>query len=133
MEASQTIGWDEMAKVALAFCEECRGWKNPYFVNDWGNPYILNGGSSVLSDSDMQESEYLFRYRQLGAVMAAVRDWLKPVSNIPAHHAKVFVHVIPDVFSQFFVGVLDEAGLCHALMAACVDANRGRQRKTKHA
>jgi hypothetical protein len=51
MEESQSIRQADFAKVARAFCVECRGWKNARTVNDWGYPYIFENVSKELADT----------------------------------------------------------------------------------
>jgi hypothetical protein len=113
----------EFAEIALAFCKECRGWENARCINDWGYPYIAEPVSRSLASTKIPPYERQFHYTHLDKVMAAVRKWLRPADITPAHHARVFA-IMPDLFSRFFVGSLDEAGLCYELMEACVAAER---------
>jgi hypothetical protein len=113
-----------LAEIALAFCKECRGWKNSHRFNDWGYPYIVESVSKKLADTKIPPYERQFHYTHLDKVMAAVRAWLKPEGIIPTHHARIFVDVIPKLFDKYFCGTLDETALCRELMAACVQANR---------
>jgi hypothetical protein len=115
-----------LADMAMAFCQECRGWKNARSINDCGYPYISESVTKKLADTKIPPYERHFHYTHLDKVMAAVRDWLKPDGVIPQHHAGLFVDVIPNHFDKYFYGTLDETGLCRELMAACVQANRSR-------
>src|SRR5262249_4614748 len=100
-----------------------RGWENARSINDFGYPYINQSVTKKLASTRIPPYERHFHYTHLDKVMAAVRDWLKPADITPPHHARVFA-IIPDLFSRFFVGSLDEAGLCFELMEACVAADR---------
>jgi hypothetical protein len=113
-----------LADIALAFCKECRGWKNACCFNDWGYPYIVESVSKKLADTPIPPHQRQFHYTHLDRVMAAVRVWLKPTGTIPAHHSGMFVDVIPTLFDKYFFGELDDGGLCRELMAACVAAHR---------
>jgi hypothetical protein len=126
-DAAKPIEQMTLGEVALAFCKECRGWENAVSVNDWGFPCIYENVSKELSDRTTPPWRLQFNYIHMDYVAKAVREWIKPLDITPPQHAKIFADVIPDVFARFFVGSLDEAGLCYELMAACVKANRGQQ------
>ena len=121
------------AEVALAFCKECRGWRNAQCVNDWGYPYIREAVSRDLADTKFPPYERQFHYMHLGQVIPAVREWLETASGLPAHNAAALAKIIPDLLVDHYFGSLDEQGLCYGLMVACVEANRGRQGMPKHA
>jgi hypothetical protein len=124
MEASRTIGREEMARLALACCKECRGWTNAHYVNDCGYRYVYENVSKELADTSVPPYERQFHYMHLDRVAKAVREWLMLPDITPVHHTRIFATIIPDFFSRYFVGSLDEAGLCYELMAACVVASR---------
>jgi hypothetical protein len=117
---------DPLRAAALAFCKECLGWQDALWTNDCGHPYIYEYVDKELAHSPIPPYQRQFGYTHLDQVAKAVREWIRPVDITPAHHARLFATIIPDLFSRFFVGALDEAGLCYELMAACVEANRRR-------
>ena len=51
MTESTHVSWREEAEAALAFCKECRGWKNARIFNDCGYPFILEDVPKRLADS----------------------------------------------------------------------------------
>jgi hypothetical protein len=126
MAAAVSCALPTLATTALAFCKECLGWQNAISTNDWGYPYRYEYVSKELADTSVPHYQRQFHYTHLDYVAKAVRTCIRPVDITPAHHARLFATIIPDLFSRFFVGSLDEAGLCYELMAACVEANRIR-------
>ena len=122
--AQQSPEAQALEEIALAFCQECLGWKNARSINDWGYPYVSESVTKKLADTPIPPYERQFHYSHLDKVMAAVRAWLKPDGIVPTHQAGVFVDVIHTLFDNYCYGTLDDRGLCRELMAACVAANR---------
>jgi hypothetical protein len=109
-----------LAEIALAFCKECRGWKNAHRFNDWGYPFIVESVSKKLADTKIPPYERQFHYTHLDKVMAAVREWL---SDMDAYEADAkYEEILSFRFGEYFVGAQDQTGVCHYLMAACVEA-----------
>ena len=121
----QTPEAQALAAIALAFCRECRGWKNAHSINDFGYPYISESVSKKLADPGIPPYQRHFHYTHADKVMAAVREWLSAMDAYDA--VEKFEDIFNFSFGSYFVGAQDEAEICRDLMAACLEANRRRE------
>ena len=113
-----------LADIALAFCQECRGWKNARSINDLGYPYISESVTKKLASTKVPPYERHFHYSHLDKVMAAVQDWLVTAPVTRADDRMIAARSMRDAVSTYFDGLMAQADLSRKLMAACVEANR---------
>jgi hypothetical protein len=113
-----------LAEGALAFCKECRGWKDATSVNDFGYPYISESVTKKLASTTIPPYERHFHYTHLDKVMAAVQDWLVTAPVTRGDDRMIAARSMRDACSTYFDGLMDQPDLCRNLMAACVEANR---------
>jgi hypothetical protein len=116
-----------LAEIALSFCQECRGWKTAYRINDWGYPYISQSVTKKLADTKIPPFERHFHYTHFDRVMEAVRDWLVTAPIARENDRMIAARSMRDALSRYFDGLMEQAELCRELMAACVEANRSRK------
>ncbi|QEL18783.1 hypothetical protein PX52LOC_05822 [Limnoglobus roseus] len=109
-----------LAQIALEFCRECMGWD--------AKPSTMYADSlMVLREGERQT----WRYADLNAVMEAVGGWCDETESslrIGYGYGRFFkgewdVTIDTSVGGATYVN----RSPCHALLAACVEANRERQ------
>lgn len=118
-----------LAETALAFCQECLGWEQPEIRDS----IIVFRSSDPLGPSHGFVA--LQNFTDLNAVMLAASEWCKKVkltlSFIYFPNVAGFDDGIaePAVRRLTILRVGDDGGVhfgdpCHALLTACVEANR---------
>jgi hypothetical protein len=101
----------DIVDVALSFCRECLGWKQAEVTK-----------AGVICNWNNSGDHFFFDPKNLDAVMKAVREWLsaKELYEVDPKYEDI----IAFSFGGYFVGIQDQAELCHDLMAACVETRR---------
>jgi hypothetical protein len=113
----------ELADIALAFAKECLGWdevKLAPWSSESMHGYDLKAGFGCT-----------LAFTDLNAVMEEVRGWLssrKLRGYLSIHHGYCFAvhHRTPagEIEMSSQIAIACEDNPCHALLAACVEANR---------
>jgi hypothetical protein len=103
-----------LPELALEFGKQCLGWKDAKIEETHPD--------KKLSHFDKTKGWIALDYHRLQSVMPAVRDWLSAKDAYKVEEK--FEELFNFSFGSYFVGAVDEAEICHELLAACVEARR---------
>ncbi len=107
--------FEQIEDAAMAFCQECLGW---------GEVGIIDGYESQPYSSVVSEGRSSFYYEDLNTVMDAVYTWADDL-----HRSWLTISLKPTTGwkewkVEFYDASITHYSLCHALLEACVEANR---------
>jgi hypothetical protein len=125
--AQPQVSWREEAEAALAFCKECRGWKNARIFNDCGYPFILEDVPKRLADTPIPAWERHFHFKHLEKVMQAVEEGCGPSRDlIVGRHGPsgIYCAAIYHHSTKDLVSALENPSQIAAVLLVCVNARK---------
>lgn len=117
----------ENAKIALAFCKECLGWRDAYISTDFGYVYVKESVPKHLAATPIfpWERSFHFNENHVDRVMAAVKTWCDAralgflLEYFPSASANDCWRTSVDPDSQAHGDLASSA-----LMSSCITADR---------
>jgi hypothetical protein len=127
MTENTKASWREEAEIALAFCKECRGWKNAKIFNDFGYLFILESVPKRLAAFPTPPWERHFHFKHVDGVMKAAEEWCGSLRDLIVDRhgpsgiycAAIYNHATKDLLSA-----VESPRQIEAVLSACVNARK---------